>query len=78
MMSTWKGRGWRGVLKIFPMPADSFVFKQKIYCLFLLTKLLIFCGRHKCMTPNALELKPIQSLETVIFSSTSSCKPDTF
>ena len=45
-------KGWRGV-KIYLMSADFFVFKQRIYCLFLqiegvvVTKLVIFCGRHK-------------------------------
>ena len=63
--STWKGNGQiRGNLKICHMSADSFVFRQKIYCSFLqiegvgyrtwgpgITKLIIFCGRHKFMTP---------------------------
>ena len=41
------------------MFVDSIVFKQKLYCSVLRTEvgegghnLIIFCGHHKCMTPN--------------------------
>ena len=83
MTSTWKGDSHIGEagLKICYMSADSFAFEQKICCSFLqmegvghwtweVTKLVIFCVR--------LKLQPIQSLEAVISSSTSSHKPDKF
>ena len=47
---------WRGV-KMYLMSADFLVFKQRIYCSFLqiegvvVTKLAIFCGRHKWINP---------------------------
>ena len=51
-----------GAHNICHMSADSFVSKQKIYYLFLhmkgvghrawgVTKLVIFCDHHKCVTP---------------------------
>ena len=58
MTSIWKGVSTRGrVLKICHMSADSFVFKQKIYCPLLQMEWVgesrnwSFCGRHRCMTP---------------------------
>ena len=61
--SLWKGDGRMGQgLKICHMSAYSFVFKRKIYCSFfqmkglgcktwVFTELVIFCWRHKFMTP---------------------------
>ena len=59
-------KGWRvvGDLKICHVLADSIVFKQ-IYYSFLrmegkgvgVTKLVIFCGHHTCMTPCFIEAK---------------------
>ena len=62
------------------MFADSFVFRQKVYCPFLRMEWVLgwghktgyFCGCHKCMTLNGLKLQPIQLLEAVVSSSTSS------
>ena len=58
------------------MRADSFVFKQKIYCSVLqiegvggVTKLVTFCGRQ-CKPLNGLKLQPIQSLATAVSYST--------
>ena len=55
MTSTWTAV--REGVEICPVPADSIVFKQKTYYSFLqiesvgVTKLVIFCERHKSMTP---------------------------
>ena len=37
-----------------------------------------FHGRHKCITPKWFKIQPIQSLETVVSSSTWRHKSDTF
>ena len=75
------------MLHVCHISSVSFVFKQKIYCSFFqmesirhrtrrAKKLVIFCGRHKCMTPKWFKTTA-RSLEPVAYSSTSSHKPQT-
>ena len=57
MTCTWKENG-DTLTFICHMVEGIFIFKQKIYCSFLQIergseghKLVLFCGRYKCMTP---------------------------
>ena len=78
MKGRWLGAG----LKICHMSADSLDFKQKIYCSFLRMwrsqKWSFFVTVINVWPLNGLKLQPIQSLEAVVSSSTSSHKPHTF
>ena len=68
------------IFKVCHVFADFFGFKQKIYCLFLRTSQnwSCFVVVINLWFLNDLKLQPIQLLETVVFSSTWSHKPDVF
>ena len=76
MTSTWMGVG--SLLKFVICFADSFLFLNKRSVVNFLwmgggvTKLVIFFGRHKCMARKWFKLQPIQLLQAVVSSSTSS------
>ena len=76
MILTWK-RGGRGRVLKFVTRLQIFLFLKISYPILRVrdlgvTKLLIFCGRYKCLTPKWFKITTIQFLEAAVSSSTSS------